>query len=145
SAPHDELLSWTAGASLGTIPYENTGLNHLYCSPNKLWEYPAAGVPILASDMPEMKKKIDEYGIGVTVDRGLDPQNIAVTVNGLTDADLARLKQNCNAYAAAENWQNYEPKLLDLYRLLAPEPEENPSPLRSTWQKIPRLFGMEAR
>src|SRR5699024_5465976 len=77
SAPHDELLKWTAGASLGTIPYENTGLNHLYCSPNKLWEYPAAGVPILASNMPEMKKKIDDYGIGITVDRKLDPEEIA--------------------------------------------------------------------
>ena len=81
SAPHDELLTWTAGATLGTIPYENTGLNHLYCSPNKLWEYPAAGVPILASDMPEMKKKIETYGIGLTVDRALDPAEIATAVN----------------------------------------------------------------
>src|SRR5699024_5676774 len=80
--PHDELLSGTVGAILGTIPYENAGLNHLYCSPNKLWDYQGAGGPILASDVPEMKKKIDEYGIGVAVDRGLDPQIIAGTVNG---------------------------------------------------------------
>ncbi|MGP9539350.1 glycosyltransferase family 4 protein [Brachybacterium sp. AOP43-C2-M15] len=145
SAPHDELLSWTAGAALGTIPYENTGLNHLYCSPNKLWEYPAAGVPILASDMPEMKRKIDEYDIGVTVDRRLDPQDIADAVNGLSDADLARMKQNCGAYAAAENWQNYEPHLLDLYRELVPMPEESPSVLQSAWRKIVQLFGKEAR
>lgn len=144
SAPHDELLSWTAGAALGTIPYENTGLNHLYCSPNKLWEYPAAGVPILASDMPEMKKKIDEYGIGVTVDRRLDPQSIADAVNSLTDADLARMKQNCGVYAAAESWQNYEPQLLDLYRSLNPVPEETTSFLRSAWKRITRLFEKEA-
>lgn len=145
SAPHDELLSWTAGAALGTIPYENTGLNHLYCSPNKLWEYPAAGVPILATDMPEMKKKIDEYRIGVTVDRRLDPQSIADAVNSLTDDDLAQMKKNCGVYAAAENWQNYEPKLLDLYRSLDPVVEETPGPLQSAWHKITRLFGMEAR
>jgi glycosyltransferase involved in cell wall biosynthesis len=119
SAPHAELLSWTAGASLGTIPYENTGLNHLFCSPNKLWEYPAAGVPILATDMPEMQKQISKYDIGLTVSRELDPEEMAAAVNSLTDGDLERLKANCAAYAVAENWQNYESRLRDLYMTLA--------------------------
>ena len=42
-APADSLAKWTAGADVGIIPYENTGLNHLYCTPNKLWEFPNAG------------------------------------------------------------------------------------------------------
>lgn len=121
SAPHDELLTWTAGATLGTIPYENTGLNHLYCSPNKLWEYPAAGVPILASDMPEMKKKIEGYGIGLTVDRALDPAAIATAVNQLTDAELDQMRRNCAEYAVAENWQNYETRLTGLHLRLGKE------------------------
>lgn len=115
SAPHDELLTWTAGATLGTIPYENTGLNHLYCSPNKLWEYPAAGVPILASDMPEMKKKIEHYDIGLTVDRALDPGTIAAAVNQLSDSDLERMRRNCAEYSVTENWQNYSIRLTDLH------------------------------
>ena len=114
-APHDELLLWTSGATLGTIPYENTGLNHLYCSPNKLWEYPAAGVPILASDLPEMKKKIEQYDVGFTVDRDLNPEQLARVVNELTLEDLDRMKRNCGDYAIAENWQNYEPSLYGLY------------------------------
>ena len=121
SAPHDELLTWTAGATLGTIPYENTGLNHLYCSPNKLWEYPAAGVPILASDMPEMKKKIETYGIGLTVDRALDPAEIATAVNRLTDDELDQMRQNCGEYAVAENWQNYETRVTGLHHRLGKE------------------------
>lgn len=120
-APHDELLSWTAGASLGTIPYENTGLNHLYCSPNKLWEYPAAGVPILATDMPEMKRKIDQYGIGLTVDRALDAEKIAQAVNALTDDELEAMRTRCAAYSVAENWQTYEKSLVALHRRLALE------------------------
>lgn len=121
SAPHDELLAWTAGAALGTIPYENTGLNHLYCSPNKLWEYPAAGVPILASDMPEMKKQIDHYGIGLTVDRALVPEEIAEAVNRLTDEDLETMRRNCAEYSIAENWQNYSTRLIDLHLSLGKE------------------------
>ncbi|GAA1145743.1 glycosyltransferase involved in cell wall biosynthesis [Nesterenkonia lutea] len=116
--PHDELLKWTAGATLGTIPYENTGLNHLYCSPNKLWEYPSAGVPILATDMPEMKKKIDEYGIGLTVDRALDPTEIAVAVNRLSNLDLGLMRRNCATYAVAESWHNYEGRLTGLHTRL---------------------------
>lgn len=118
SAPHDELLLWTAGASLGTIPYENTGLNHLYCSPNKLWEYPAAGVPVLVSDMPEMSKKVEEYQIGFTVDRNLDPLQIASVVNGSSDAALARMRKNCGIFTTAESWQHYEARLLELVRML---------------------------
>lgn len=121
-APHDELLSWTAGASLGAIPYENTGLNHLYCSPNKLWEYPSAGVPILATDMPEMKDKIETFGIGFTVGRDLDPREIAEKVNALTDDELARYRQNCGDFADVDNWQSYEERLGGLYAALTGEP-----------------------
>ncbi|GLI30093.1 MULTISPECIES: glycosyltransferase [Brachybacterium] len=124
SAPHDELLSWTAGAALGTIPYENTGLNHLYCSPNKLWEYPAAGVPILATDMPEMEKQIKKYGIGVTFPMALDPAQIADTVNALSDADLEQMAANCATYAASENWQKYEGRLISLHERVSGVQEE---------------------
>lgn len=121
-APHDELLSWTAGADLGAIPYENTGLNHLYCSPNKLWEYPAAGVPILATDMPEMKEKIDAFGIGFTVGRALDPQEIAEKVNALTEDELGRFARNCGEFADIDNWQRYEGRLEKLFAELAGKP-----------------------
>lgn len=157
SASHDELLSWTAGATLGTIPYENTGLNHLYCSPNKLWEYPAAGVPILATDMPEMEKQIKKYDIGLTVSRDLDPREIATAVNELTASDLERLAANCADYAIAENWQNYEPRLRDLYASLghehgiaAIEPEipshttgDTPLARESVWRRIAAFFSKD--
>ena len=51
---HSELVYWSSGATIGIIPYENTGLNHWYCNPNKLWEYPNASVPILVSPFPEL-------------------------------------------------------------------------------------------
>lgn len=122
-APHDELLAWTAGASLGTIPYENTGLNHLYCSPNKLWEYPAAGVPILASDMPEMKSKIDDCGIGLTVNRALNAKEIADSVNSLKAQELQDMRANCANFANKENWTTYAARLTELHMHIAGEHE----------------------
>ncbi|GAA2177726.1 hypothetical protein GCM10009784_29340 [Arthrobacter parietis] len=133
-APHDELLSWTAGASLGAIPYEDTGLNHRFCSPNKLWEYPAAGVPILATDMPEMSRTITEWEIGLTIGRDLRPKDIAEAVNALGDEDLELLRTRCAAFAAGDAWQTYEPRLIDLYEKVARRNGFNG--LERTWQKI---------
>ena len=64
-APQPELGQWTSGADLGVIPYENTCLNHWFCSPNKLWEYPIAGVPMLVSPFPELSKVVDDHGVGI--------------------------------------------------------------------------------
>ena len=78
-------------------------------------------MPILASDMPEMKKKIEDYGIGLTVARVLDPEAIASAVNKLSNEDLARMRRNCAEYAIAENWENYSARLTDLHLRLGKE------------------------
>lgn len=123
SVSQEELLHWTTGATLGTIPYENTGLNHLYCSPNKLWEYPAAGVPILATDLPEMAKRIRRYGIGITTPRELEPKIIADAVNLISDSTLSAMKTNCSKFTELEDWNRYEKKLIRLYAHLGVPPE----------------------
>lgn len=133
-APHDELLSWTAGASLGTIPYEDTGLNHRFCSPNKLWEYPAAGVPVLATDMPEMSRTITDWGIGLTVGRELRPKEIAEAVNTLGDEELEQIRTRCAAFAAGDAWQTYEARLINLYEDLARR--HGRGVLGKMWQRV---------
>lgn len=144
SAPHDDLLSWTAGASLGAIPYEDTGLNHRFCSPNKLWEYPAAGVPILATDMPEMSRTIADWGIGLTVGRELQPEKIAETVNQLGDRELEQLRARCAEFAAADAWQSYEPRLIGLYEKFAHRRDQGA--LGKMWQRMTNFAsGLVAR
>ncbi|WP_316863017.1 glycosyltransferase family 4 protein [uncultured Cohaesibacter sp.] len=115
SAPYDELAKWTSGATLGIIPYENTSLNHVYCTPNKLWEYPNAGVPILASDMVEMSKMINQFGIGLLLPRDFTEDDIVNAVTDVTDDQLDEMRNNCLAYGQSENWEKYEPSLLAIY------------------------------
>ena len=52
----DELLSWTAGADIGIVPYPPIDLNSRLCTPNKLFEFIVAEVPILANDLPELRR-----------------------------------------------------------------------------------------
>ena len=114
-APQEELTAWTAGASLGAIPYENTNLNHLYCTPNKLWEYPNAGVPIVATDLVEMGRMIREWGTGLLLPREFAPSDIVVAVRSYDPATERRLRENCARFSRQMSWSRFEPALLKAY------------------------------
>jgi glycosyltransferase involved in cell wall biosynthesis len=51
-----DLLSFTSSADVGVLFYENNCLNHYYCSPNKMFEYLMAGIPVITSNLFEIKK-----------------------------------------------------------------------------------------
>lgn len=114
--PLDELAQWSAGATLGVIPYENTGLNHLYCTPNKLWEYAGAGVPVLCSELVEMSRLVTRHGFGFLLPALPAAKDIAGVVNNLDTAALAGARSACAAFIAANNWSIWEQSLLALYR-----------------------------
>ena len=115
-APQDELVLWTAGATVGAIPYENTGLNHWFCTPNKLWEYPNARVPLLVSPFPEMRMQIEQYKHGWLLPKELTPEGIGNTVASLTEADIEVAQRNTDRFIAENNWGIYEHRLTENYR-----------------------------
>jgi glycosyltransferase involved in cell wall biosynthesis len=117
--PLAELLRFTAGADLGAIPYRNVGLNNYYTSPNKLFEYCAAGVPVVSSAFPELVKVVDGFGAGRTFDPE-SPEDIAAAVNGLLESPEALARARAGAARAARryNWENESRKLLDVYASL---------------------------
>lgn len=62
------LLSITCAADAGIIPYQPICLNNYYCTPNKLFEFIAAGLPVLASDLPELRRLVHDQQIGLVGD-----------------------------------------------------------------------------
>lgn len=64
----DTLSDWLSGADAGLIPYETSFTNHQIATPNKLYEYPCVGVPILASNLPLLRETIMTHGIGDILD-----------------------------------------------------------------------------
>lgn len=120
-APQHELGSWTAGATVGVIPYENTGLNHWFCTPNKLWEYPNAAVPLLVSPFPEMRMQIEEYKHGWLLPEEIVPEGIANAVASLTEVEIEAAQRNTGRFIAENHWGIYEKRLTGKYRdLLQP-------------------------
>lgn len=64
AVPQAELLQHSASADLGVIPYPHVDLNSYYCTPNKLFEFIQAGLPILANDSPELNRFVRSNGFG---------------------------------------------------------------------------------
>lgn len=65
SVPHNNVVSLVKSADVGLCIIENTSLSYYYCLPNKLFEYCFSGIPVLASNFPELKRVIDEYQVGL--------------------------------------------------------------------------------
>jgi glycosyltransferase involved in cell wall biosynthesis len=120
AVPMGELLAMTAAADLGVIPYRNVGLNNYYTSPNKLFEYVAAGVPVVASAFPELVKVVEGLQVGRTFDPD-DPASIAAAVNAILEdpAEHARVRGNAARAAPGFTWEAEVRTLLDAYASLA--------------------------
>ena len=63
----EALHAVTATASLGISLLENRGLNYYYSLPNRIADFVQAGVPVLATDFPEIRRVVEGYGIGTLV------------------------------------------------------------------------------
>ncbi len=111
--PQSELLAWTAGATLGVIPYPDDNLNHRYCLPNKLWEFPLAGVPIVARKLPDMEHMINTWNIGTTYDRKGDGRTLSDTILQLPKQKHQKMIANCKLFAEQENWEKYQAVFLE--------------------------------
>ena len=108
-------MRWTAGATIGVIPYERVGLNHLYCTPNKLWEYPNAGVPVLVSPFPELRKPVEKYGCGWLLTEIPEPKVLAHQLAELTKTEITEAEKACRTFIKEDNWSKYAASLVALY------------------------------
>tara|TARA_R110002153_G_scaffold36735_4_gene108407 strand:- start:2929 stop:4116 length:1188 start_codon:yes stop_codon:yes gene_type:complete len=59
-----DLQKITPLAHIGLSLEEDLGLNYRYALPNKIFDYIQAEIPILVSDLPEMKQIVLEYKVG---------------------------------------------------------------------------------
>jgi glycosyltransferase involved in cell wall biosynthesis len=116
-----QLLRYTASADAGIIPYHFTELNSYYCTPNKLFEYIVAGLPILSSDLPELNRYVSGLGIGLNEDLS-SPPSVAAAMERFFASDLEVFRQNALRAAPSLTWESQEEKVEALYEALATSP-----------------------
>lgn len=92
--------------------------NHIRSQPNKLFEYMAAGLPIIASDFPLWRGLVDGVGCGILVDP-LDPGAIANAMQWILDNPREAAEMGQAGREAVENqfnWEAESTKLLAFYK-----------------------------
>lgn len=118
----NNVIAYVSGADLGVAPILNTSLSYYLCLPNKLFEYIAAGIPVAASNFPELRKIVLGHQLGEVFDPE-DPRDIARAIDFiLSDPErYRRMKENARRTAQTYNWENESRKLLKIYAELTKE------------------------
>ena len=103
----DILLNYTSSADFGILFYEDTCLNHRYCSPNKIFEYLMAGLPVLTSNLFEMKRLVETDGIGI-VAHSNTVNGFKKAVNDSLTQDYGKIQNNVFAVRKKYCWETQQ-------------------------------------
>ena len=114
--PFNELLQFTSMADFGLTLDKDTNLNYKYSLPNKLFDYIQAGLPVLSTDLTEIKRIVVQYDVGL-ITPSLEIDVLASKMREMMhDNDqLARWKKNLNIASSELCWENEKQKFLELF------------------------------
>jgi glycosyltransferase involved in cell wall biosynthesis len=110
----DELKNITPLANLGISIEEDLGLNYRYALPNKIFDYIHAMVPVLVSDLPEMKLIVEKHQIGEVV-TNRNPKELALQIEKIIKKDQTKIKQKLKQAVTQLRWGNEEKILKKIF------------------------------
>lgn len=111
--PGAEVTSFIRTADIGThglIHYPNGEV----AMPNKMFEYLHAGLPVVVSDVAEMKRFVDTYGIGAV----FEAENSISCANAISSVLREKAKYTANITPSLKSeysWQRQAEKLKAIY------------------------------
>lgn len=116
AVPPEELLAFTASATVGVIPYQPVSRNNYYSLPNKIFEYTSVGLPVVASDLPELRRVVVDGGVGRVYDP-FDPASLAAALtHALDPARIEAYRAAAHEYGRVNSWANERILLVDAFQ-----------------------------
>jgi glycosyltransferase involved in cell wall biosynthesis len=121
AVPYETLIGYTAAADIGLVPIVGSCLSYVYAAPNKLFEYMMAGLPVAASDLPDMAAIVKQEHVGTLIGDPTDPSSIAAAVRELLDGDEPLSAYGTRGQRAVRerfNWGLERRRLVEAYEKL---------------------------
>lgn len=113
--PFSRLVQFTRNSDIGLSLDKPLHLNYTFSLPNKLFDYIHAGIPIVVSDLPELRRIVTKYDIGI-ICPVVEPKEIANCIkNALESKQRDTWKKNIETAKAENNWQEEEKVLHGIY------------------------------
>ena len=112
--PFTDMVGHATEADIGYCVLENFSPQRRFTLPNKFFEYAMAGLGVVCSDLPELRKIGDIYGHCVFVEQ-YDPIAIAETINALTSQTINEMKHRALAASRELCWENEQEVLINTY------------------------------
>lgn len=134
AVPSEEVLDVAASADIGLIGTEDLSLKQRYSLPNKLFEYLIAGIPIVATNMPEHLSVMSDHTVGHTCEA--EPKAVAAAVAEL-DRELASegaeyFRKQCRRLGRRYTWDEEGKRYREVVEAILagtrPASEENATP-----------------
>jgi len=126
AVPVEELHGWISSADVGAIALPGTDRNLRLATPNKLFECLAAGVPVVVSDLPGVRRIVDDPAgpLGTICDPAR-PASVALAIRSILElGPVERLALRTRCFSAARerwNWETEVKGLLETYERIAAE------------------------
>ena len=112
----EEVIFYTVQAHLGLSVEQDMGLNYRFALPNKLFDYIAAEIPVMVSNLPEMAELVNHYQIGTVTDSH-DPRYLAHQMMEALQNEKKRMiwKDNLRKASLELTWEKEEKILLEIF------------------------------
>lgn len=120
--PWEENFKRTAKAYAGCVFYEDNPNNRVGI-PNRLFEYMYCGIPVIATDFPELRKIVDDAQCGLLVDSE-NPESISKGISYLLENPFEARQMGERGRLAMESKYGYHVDLkhtIDFYTTLSNE------------------------
>jgi glycosyltransferase involved in cell wall biosynthesis len=115
--PVDEVDDVLRRVGISVVTLTDTCENHRLALPNKVFHAVRAGVPVVAADLPELRRLVTSYGIGALYRPG-----DAASMRGALETVAADYAGLCERVARARdelNWDQDSKELVKVYESLA--------------------------
>ena len=111
----DKLYEYTSGADAGVLLMENLALNNYLALPQKLFQYIMAGTPPIVSDMPELRRIVQNDNLGLVLP-DKTAENDSAAIRKFLESDLEQAAANCRKARLKYSWDIEGGKIIEIYK-----------------------------